>query len=62
MCKCFCCGKEVQDEDAVPVPFLKVVICRECEQTTFVCQKKFPRPDYGKAWARPLEIVNKRRE
>lgn len=61
MCHCFCCDKKMRDDDMVPVPFLMIVICRSCEEEAFKGQKKFPRPDYGKAWAKAVENAMKRR-
>ena len=51
----------MDEDDMVPVLFLMVVICRSCEDKAFDGQNKFPRPDYGKAWAKAVEAVRKRR-
>jgi hypothetical protein len=52
MCKCFCCGKEITDEEIVHIPSLRIVICRECEQSSLEGRRTFSLPDYAKSWTR----------
>ena len=62
MCKCFCCGAEVNGADMVAVPFLRVVVCRKCELESFAGQNKLPRPDYGQTWAKQMDREFERRK
>ena len=62
MCKCFCCGAEVNGDQMVPVPFLRIIVCRECELKAFMGQNKLPRPDYGQTWARQMDREFARRK